>query len=400
VTQSSLQIECADGVCGNLALDKTYFLSTPGDDPRTAVALSMPHRAKPYQSLHMHPIFQMSLPEGRVLEEIRMRLAKTSEIDPMLLLSITGSASPIGRLRCSLVGQKQHEIQAGESLEEILAWDGAEDLFKVLFDRYVMRSGISGVQPKVLVPERIDQNGTGRRTTNFTDDVIVKSGQAEYPHLAINEFICMSIAKEAGIPTPEFFLSKNHEIFVMRRFDRAADSTPLGFEDFAVLMNKTPAQKYETSYEKMAKAIELFVSSHHREDSLDQFFRSVTLSCMLGNGDAHLKNFGLLYTDPSSDDVRLSPAFDIVNTTMYLPDDTLALDLGGNRSMFAARANLKDFASACGVQDVRAKIESLVEAAHAVLYIQADLIGQAHGLGDAIKIGVNRFEEALEGSTY
>lgn len=220
---SVLSIDCHAGPCGSLAHDGRYFLSTPGSNARTEVSLTLPHRAAPYASDQMHAIFQMNLPEGRLLEEITLRLSKTTHLDPMMLLSLTGNSAPIERLRCSLPGQKQVENTSGESLAEILAWDGSEDLFKLLFDRYVLRSGISGVQPKVVVPvQSVPQSKPPSmvRTTTATEDLIIKSGMDEYPHMAINEFVCMSIAKEAGIPTPDFYLSKNQQMFVMRRFDR------------------------------------------------------------------------------------------------------------------------------------------------------------------------------------
>ena len=83
--------------------------------------------------------------------------------------------------------------------------------------------------------------------------------------------------------------------------------------------------------------------------SLEQFFGIVSLSCIVGNGDAHLKNFGLLYSDPTQGDARQAPAYDIVNTTAYIPEDVLALDLAGNKSLFASRQGLLDLARVCDV---------------------------------------------------
>lgn len=390
-----LIVSSPQGLCGDLRHDADGFYLTSGNpEPAAAASLTMPPRARPYASPELHPVLQMNLPEGRVLEAIRHRIAKTAVVDPMLLLSITGAAHPIGRLRCAPDPEvaTRDEAVSGEQLADILAWDGAEDLFEELFNKYVMNSGISGVQPKVLVPEAGSGGGT-----SATDSLIVKSGQDEYPHLAINEYICMSIAREAGLITPEFHLSHNRRLFVMRRFDRASDGTPLGFEDFAVLTGRTPAQKYETSYETVAKAIGAFVSDAHRESSLQAFFRSVALSCMLGNGDAHLKNYGLLYSHTASDDVRLSPAFDIVNTTMYLPDDGLGLSLGGQRSLFASRLHLPELAKACRVDRVARVVHELVEAAHRVIYLHQSELEEAMPLKAALLKGVQQFEVSFPG---
>jgi serine/threonine-protein kinase HipA len=145
----------------------------------------------------------------------------------------------------------------------------------------------------------------------------------------------------------------------------------------------------------VAKAIHLYADPPFLQRSLGEFFRSVALSCMVGNGDAHLKNFGLTYTWPGSGDVQLSPTFDIVNTTMYLPNDTLALKLAADKSLFASRLGLTELARACQVMDPAAEIDRLIDAAHAVVYTQQDLLREAVGLEEAIMRGVNQFEQTF-----
>lgn len=61
----------------------------------------MPVRPDEYRHRELHPIFQMNLPEGYVLEQLRNRLAKVANVDPMLLLALSGSSSPIGRVAVS-----------------------------------------------------------------------------------------------------------------------------------------------------------------------------------------------------------------------------------------------------------------------------------------------------------
>lgn len=66
-----------------------------------AISLLMPLRLDEYRHRELHPIFQMNLPEGFVLEQLRNRLAKVVNVDPMLLLALSGSSSPIGRVAVS-----------------------------------------------------------------------------------------------------------------------------------------------------------------------------------------------------------------------------------------------------------------------------------------------------------
>ncbi|KIF61051.1 type II toxin-antitoxin system HipA family toxin [Pseudomonas fluorescens] len=367
---TSLKVSTPEGHSGRLFSDGEDFTFRYHDDalPDLAISLSMPVRHDEFRRRELHPVFQMNLPEGYVLEQLRNRLAKTVNVDPMLLLALSGSTSPIGRVqvRSETVDALLEEQQfPGEKLEEILTWDGTEDIFAGLMDRYILRAGISGVQPKLLVPEQ--QEAALPRVTSKTSDLIIKSGRDEFPGLAVNEFLCMSMAKEAGIPVPPFYISDNAKLFVMRRFDRDDQLNPIGFEDMAVLMGLSASQKYSKSYAAIAKAIRVYCPAEHVRASLDQLFDSVALSCIVGNGDAHLKNFGLLYSEPTQRDARLAPAYDIVNTTAYIPEDVLALDLAGNKSMFASRQGLLEFAHTCEIEQPRARIQRLLASVEAVL---------------------------------
>lgn len=383
-----LQVATPQGDSGKILTSAGDYLFRYHEDAhaRAAISLLMPVRLDEYRRRELHPIFQMNLPEGYVLEQLRNRLAKVANVDPMLLLALSGSSSPIGRVAVSssevdaLLRRQQFP---GEKLEEILAWDGAEDIFAGLVDRYILRAGISGVQPKVLVPEQ--QDAAPQRFNSKTSDLIIKSGQDEFPGLAINEFLCMSVAREAGIAVPEFYLSANAKLFVMRRFDRDKQLNPIGFEDMAALMGLAAEQKYSKSYSAIAKAIRLFCPPEQVQSSLAQLFAMVTLSCIVGNGDAHLKNFGLLYSDPTQRDARLAPAYDIVNTTAYIPEDVLALDLVGNKSLFASRQGLLDFAQVCDVARPEEVIREQLQALERVLARSTELSEQAPHVVAAIR---------------
>ncbi len=230
------------------------------------------------------------------------------------------------------------------------------------------------------------------KATAVTRELIVKSGRETFPHLAINEFLCMSIASAAGISTPDFYLSDGKRLFVMRRFDRTEHLGPLGFEDMAVLMGLGTEQKYSKSYELIAKAIGVFVAPDQQTDSLRRLFDIVALSCIVGNGDAHLKNFGLLYSTPGAADAVLSPAYDIVNTTAYLPDDSLALTLNNQKSLLASRVHLLEFGRLCRVDEPRERIREMLQAVEGTLMYQEELVALAPQIARAIQISAAPFE--------
>jgi serine/threonine-protein kinase HipA len=151
----------------------------------------------------------------------------------------------------------------------------------------------------------------------------------------------MSVAKEAGLDVPEFWLSDDGKLFLMSRFDRTPAGAALGFEDMAVLTGRTEKQKYEGSYEMIARAVE----QYSRADSVRQLrklFERVIFSCLMRDGDAHLKNFGMLYEHPAAAR-RLAPIYDVVCTDIYPElDGRLALKLNKSK-VFPSEGDLIEY---------------------------------------------------------
>ncbi|MBT1070177.1 type II toxin-antitoxin system HipA family toxin [Pelotalea chapellei] len=300
------------------------------------VSLTMPVRLESWLSRDLHPIFQMNLPEGALLEAIRRAIAKLTGEDDLNILRVTGG-NQIGRNRFSLPEDAAPGIvETAESLEELLSYPDTEELFHDLVGKYALRSGVSGVQPKVMLDAT-------ERGTAAVGGYIVKSWGADFPQLAANEFFCMTAAKRSGLPVPEFHLSENGGLFVMKRFDLTdSDGSSLGFEDMCALQALGTDQKYGSTYERVARSIKDFVSGEFLRTAREQFFSSLVLSCMIRNGDAHLKNFGVLYERPGQP-VRLAPVYDMVTTVAYIPRDVPALSLAGTKKWWP-RKNLEKFA--------------------------------------------------------
>ncbi|HIJ88365.1 MAG TPA: type II toxin-antitoxin system HipA family toxin [Desulfuromonadales bacterium] len=287
------------------------------------VSLTMPVRLESWACRELHPVFQMNLPEGALLEAIRKAIAKLIGDDDLSLLRVTGG-NQVGRNRFSVAeADYPTAVETMESLEELLSFPDTVELFQELVNRYALRSGVSGVQPKVLL-------GATQRGTLASAQYIVKSWGSEYPQLAANEYFCMTVAKRAGLPTPEFYLAENGGLFVMRRFDRDEDGTELGFEEICALQGLSTSRKYSGSYERVARSIKDFVSGEHLMAARKQFFAMLVLSVMVRNGDAHLKNFGVLYRS-SRDVVTLAPVYDVVTTAAYIQKDVPALTLAGTK---------------------------------------------------------------------
>ncbi|PID47047.1 MAG: phosphatidylinositol kinase [Proteobacteria bacterium] len=310
-------------------------------DTKDFISLTMPARSKTWNSKNLHPIFEMHLPEGYLLSVIKKHFSKFCKTDDFGLLRIL---SPFIRGRISYESAKGGELKSF-SLDELINSNN-ENLFDELIRRFALNSPISGVQPKVLA--RIKN----KATLNL-EEYIVKSWGEEYNELALNEFLCMEVVKSAKIPVPKFYLSKDRKLFIMKRFDIRADGTYLGFEDMCVLQGKNRDDKYEGSYEKIAKSIKIYVSKKHKKEALKKFFKMVVLNFLLKNGDGHLKNFGLIYG--SVDDIDLAPAYDVVTTLVYIKKDIPALHLLGSKKWWDEKYLLRFGVESCDLTPKEAK---------------------------------------------
>jgi serine/threonine-protein kinase HipA len=376
-----LMVSTPQGDAGQLTKESRHVFSYSTQDRTREVSLMMPIRAESYAAVPMIPAFAMNRPEGYLLERIQ-RAFKHVALDDMALLAITGE-NQIGRLRYAQPGTQQKGRKAEVGLAELLRTGSQAGLFEHLVDTY-LESGISGFQPKVMIPDADKQEPlttatVDEKTTAATPSLILKAAGDDYPHLAVNEYLCMSAARRADIQVPPFWLSEDQSLFVMERFD-VEQGVQLGFEDMAVLMGKNhtePNFKYSSSYENIAKAIGVFCD-RNTDESRGRFFEYLALSVMVRNGDAHLKNFGLLYSNPSvMDSPRLSPLFDVVTTSVYRyenqktgreeSDRTMALKL--NKTVrYPTRDELHDFGrNICGVRNPAAVFDRIAESMVATL---------------------------------
>ena len=106
---------------------------------------------------------------------------------------------------------------------------------------------------------------------------------------------------------------------------------------FCVLNARGTADKYKGGYETgLFKRMRDFVPAEVLYEEMERLFILFTLNCFLRNGDAHLKNFALIYDDVGGM-ARLAPVYDIVTTTVYIPKDGLALTLDGSTRWPRAR---------------------------------------------------------------
>ena len=337
--ESSLDLFVNNEATGQLGKENRQFVFNyhPVSPEDRFVSLTMPKRLSSYVSHgQLHPLFEMHLPEGYLRSVIQKHFSKLTDTDDFGLLRLL-APSIHGRVtyKRSDTGESNHNNSV--TLNDLLH-PMNKQLFQELVSRFALKSALSGVQPKVLAQI------LNKASLSF-DEYIVKAWGPEYPELALNEYYCMMAIKHAKIPVPEFYLSDDDALFIMKRFDLNEQPPHPGFEDMCVLQAKHRDDKYSGSYEQVAKTIKLFVSPHHRHSSLIQFFKMIVMNTRLQNGDAHLKNFGLLYD--SVEEIRLSPAYDVVSTTCYIKHDIAALTLMGSKKWWGKKYLIDFGVNAC-----------------------------------------------------
>ena len=283
--------------------------------------IPLPHQRR-FDSRLFPPAFEMILPEG----ERRQRIEAARKIlrtDEFSLLSYVG-ANPVNRVRfLSPDAQPNQAVPPLPTPKEIADCSYGLALFERLTRELDLRQGIAGVQPKVLGSSTPKLSLDVRQQRGSTH--ILKASTSAFPFLALNEYLCLQVLAEAGLETPKVTLSADGQLLLVERFDTLADGKHLGFEEVAVLMGETSATKYQRDYGSMTESLASFISPELEGAMRRNISEALVLNWLLGNGDAHLKNFGVLYRNDL--DVQLAPFYDVVSTLAYIPDDVPALAL-------------------------------------------------------------------------
>lgn len=347
------------------------FVYGPNAAPARAVSVTMPVQLASWDTAYgIAPIFEMNLPEGPLRERLRLAFAKaTGTFDDLDLLGIVGR-SQMGRVRFTGEDAKLDEAVPFQSVDEILSSRRGGELYRFLIEKFAIYSGISGVQPKFLLRDETALKSGARENRVLSPSFrgathIVKFWEAsEYPQLAANEFFCLKAAERSGLRVPVHRITADGSALVMERFDLRPDGTYRGFEDFCVLNARRTDEKYSGSYETaIMRRFQQFANSPDVGEESLQLFTLIALNCAIRNGDAHLKNFGILYDDVEGE-AHLAPAYDLVTTTVYLPQDRMALTLNGS-NQWPSGKNLIQFGERRSLgtrQTLSARMERIGEA--------------------------------------
>lgn len=284
------------------------------------------HRSR----LHLPPFFSNLLPEGGLRELVAKKAGVGSDREAELLC-LLGEDLPgavvVRRLSDDGPDDEQPHVAAGTDESDSPGQ---------------LRFSLAGAQLKFSVLYR----GGGRGPTLPIDgrggNWIAKLPSETYEAVPENEYAMIIWAGQAGICVPEvklvtagdieglpIKLDPGRAVFLSKRFDRVEDGGRIHQEDFAQVMNVRHTKRYgQLSYTSIAR----IVRSVAGDSDFYEVVRRTAFNILIGNGDAHLKNWSLTYPDGIA--ARLSPAYDLVATVAYIPGDKLALKLS-RESRFA-----------------------------------------------------------------
>lgn len=310
----------------------TFSLVTHPAFPRAERLLSEPW----VTNQRLHPVLSNLLPEGSLRELIAQGLKAHPENEFQIF----------SYLARDLPGALIATPMAPEAVPKgVLTANGRlGQAVNVTTNQQTHKFSLAGVQMKFSMKER-DGRYNLAQDSGELGDWIIKTPSTNHTDVPLNEFTAMTLASLAGVDIPEIELVQRDRLdnlpsiklpdenlaYAIKRFDRN-NNTRIHMEDFAQVLVKYPHEKYNSAnYEQIGRILYQF-SGDGLADA-QQFARRLLVNILLANGDAHLKNWSLLYQDKITP--RLSPAYDIVTTSVYIRDEReYALNLGKTREWY------------------------------------------------------------------
>jgi serine/threonine-protein kinase HipA len=300
------------------------FKSVLAYDPRAStddlVSLTMHVRTESYSwDDELPPIFRMNLPEGYLLQVLQEEFGPHVGASPTALLSVVGR-NMVGRLQIVPEGASLDEPTTPVDVAELLKGDNSEEAFAQLVREHA-KSGVSGVLPKFLDTEKKHlgahwgEFGQHQKATLLTHNHIIKGSSDKLPFATLNEYLCMQVVSKI-VPSAKTELSQDGRLLAVHRFDVNESGQPhWAIEDFCALLGLRPSAKYDTTWERIARAVRDHVAGAKQLETFSTMTNLLLLTYALRNADCHSKNLALLYS--SAHDAHLAPAYDFLTTSVY-----------------------------------------------------------------------------------
>lgn len=302
---------------------RRYPLGTP------LLSLSLPVSSRRYTQGIVRPFLDGLLPEG----ESRKSIARDVHVPER---DTYGLIRALGRDCAGAVVIQPAEDPAPPAptttTAEPLSPDEIETLVRDLKSAPLGVSGrvrisLAGVQEK-LVLTRMPDGSWGRPVDGTPSTHILKPEIAAFPDTVENEAFCMRVAKHLGLDVASVETTEigGRQLIVIERYDRVvtADGTVrrIHQEDFCQATGVAPESKYEEDGGPSLLRIAGILRDVAAPNSFERLLEAVTFNALIGNGDAHAKNFSLLHTEDGA--LTMAPLYDLM-CTLYYGDDRLAM---------------------------------------------------------------------------
>ncbi len=382
---------------------KSVLSYLPGVPPDAFVSLTMPVRLESYVwDDQLPPVLQMNLPEGYLLQVLQEQFGPHVGASPIALLSVIGR-NMVGRVQVAAVGAALDAPAQPIEVAALLKGDNSEAAFAALVRAHAT-SGVSGVVPKFLDAQQEPDTAASalaahHKASLITRRHIIKGASAKLPFVALNEHLCMQVASRV-MPTAQTEVSDDGQALVVHRFDVDEHGQPhWGMEDFCSLLGLRPAAKYDTTWERIARAVRDHVPGQQRLQTNRLLATHLLLSYALRNADGHAKNIALRYTTRA--DVHLAPAYDVLTTSVYAgyQHNPPAIEFMGKKT-WAPGKNLPRFiAATLGIQprEQALMVQAISDAVADVAPQVRQAMAQHPGFADIGKRMLLAWSEGVQG---
>ena len=341
-----LQVTVYGEPAGVLMEDDAGRLSFAYSEGASPLSVRMPVRSEVYGPEYAEPFFENLAPEGAARQQLAEKFHLSEENAFSLLAKIGGDCAgavallPKGARQSHRGGIK--EIRK-EELSRMIDRLPENPLLTGL--RGAPRLSLAGAQSKFAVIKdsvgRYFRSDDEHPTTH-----IIKIGNQRYPELLQNEFFCMRLAKEFFDDAVEVQLNavNGRKFLEIQRFDRVYKNgrlERLHQEDFCQVLGLLSRMKYHADGGPGVRTIYRAIMEHSDRKAADVFklVKMLVYNYLIGNTDAHAKNFSFLHT-ARENGVVLSPAYDLLAVDIY-PEKTvshaIAMPINGKGKFAAVR---------------------------------------------------------------
>lgn len=243
------------------------------------------------------------------------------------------------------------------------------------------QTSLTGVQPKLSLHLQKHQGCSRLTIVGLWGGYICKPQTSQYPQMPEVEDLTMHLAEAAKIevvPHTLMRMADDSLCYLTRRIDRVGEEK-IAMEDMCQLTERMTENKYMSSCERVGKTIASF-STTPKMDVVN-FFELVLFCWLTGNNDMHLKNFSLY--EPHDSEIRLTPAYDLLNAAIINPkdDEELALTLNGRKK----HINRNDFIKAAGTLGIDSNVVERLFAKYQRLKPKFETIIDVSFLGQELK---------------